>query len=104
MAEWGVTNNTNQPAFQSLSPDFEYNAVRCIHKDNKGFIWFGTSSGLIRYDGINFYVYENETGNPASIRNNNVNAIAEDRFNNLWIGTSGGLSLYNRKKDNFKKF
>ncbi len=90
-----------EPVFQSLSPDFEYNAVRCIFKDHKGFMWFGTESGLVRYDGINFYVYENVTGSATSLKNNAVNAITEDQNHNLWIGTSGGLNLYNREKDNF---
>jgi ligand-binding sensor domain-containing protein/signal transduction histidine kinase/DNA-binding response OmpR family regulator len=91
----------NEPVFQSLSPDFEYNAVRCIFKDFKGFMWFGTESGLVLYDGVSLYIYENITGSATSLNNNAINAIAEDKNKNLWIGTSGGLNLYNREKDNF---
>lgn len=91
----------NDPVFQSLSPDFEYNAVRCIFKDHKGFMWFGTESGLVKYDGISLFVYENTTGVATSLKTNAVNTIAEDKNGDLWIGTSGGLNLYDRGKDNF---
>ena len=94
-------SDNNKPVFQSLPPDFDYNAVRCILKDHKGYMWFGTESGLVRYDGVNLYVYENIAGSSTSLNNNAINAIAEDKNKNLWIGTSGGLNLYNREKDNF---
>lgn len=91
----------NPPVFQSLPQNFEYNSVRCIHKDSKGYMWFGTGYGLIKYDGINLYVYENDPGSASSLSNSSVNGIAEDRYKNLWIATSDGLNLYNREKDNF---
>ena len=93
--------NQYEPIFQSLSPDFEYNAVRCIFKDHKGYMWFGTESGLIKYNGINLFVYENITGSAISLNSNAVNVITEDKNNSLWVGTSAGLNLYNRDKDNF---
>jgi signal transduction histidine kinase/ligand-binding sensor domain-containing protein/DNA-binding response OmpR family regulator len=89
------------PVFQTLPTNFEYNGVRCILKDHKGFMWFGTDEGLIRYDGINLYVFQHDPEDSASIRHNNVNAMVEDPENRLWIGTSRGLNLYNRALDNF---
>lgn len=43
------------------------NTVYCIHKDQKGFMWFGTDLGISRYDGQQF---QNFTLNskPASIK------------------------------------
>jgi signal transduction histidine kinase/ligand-binding sensor domain-containing protein/DNA-binding response OmpR family regulator len=65
-------------------------------------MWFGTGDGLIKFDGINLYTYENDPNSSLSLSSNSVNAIAEDHNNNLWIATSDGLNLYNREKDNFK--
>src|SRR6187551_3713333 len=82
---------------ESLSSSF----VRCIIKDNRGFMWFGTANGLIRYDGTNVYRYEHIPGDSKSISDNRINAFLEDSNKNLWIGTGQGLMVYNREKDNF---
>jgi ligand-binding sensor domain-containing protein len=94
-------NNKKKTVFQSLPPDFEYNSVRCIYKDYKGFMWFGTSDGLVKFDGINLTVYENDPRLETSISHNTINTIIEDNEKNLWIGTTEGLNLYCRDKDNF---
>jgi ligand-binding sensor domain-containing protein/signal transduction histidine kinase/DNA-binding response OmpR family regulator len=91
-----------KPLFLKLPTDFDYNIVRCILKDHFGYMWFGTSDGLIRFDGVNLNVYENDPDSPFSLSHNIVNAIIEDKDYNLWIGTSNGLNKYNREKDNFQ--
>ncbi len=64
-------------------------------------MWFGTATGLIRYDGTTVYRYENNRGVANSITDNRINTIVEDADNNLWIGTGQGLVIYNRELDNF---
>lgn len=64
-------------------------------------MWFGTSDGLTRYDGTNFYVYENDPADSNSLNHNTINTIIEDKSNNIWIGTPGGLNLYSRETNNF---
>ncbi|MBN1184577.1 MAG: response regulator [Bacteroidales bacterium] len=96
------SNNLNRDIlFQSLPPNFDYNEVRCILKDYKGYMWFGTADGLVRYDGIDLYLYEDDPDDSASLSHSSVYALVEDENKNLWIGTSIGLNLYNRDKDNF---
>jgi ligand-binding sensor domain-containing protein/signal transduction histidine kinase/DNA-binding response OmpR family regulator len=87
--------------FRSLRQGLSDQFVRCIFKDSKGFIWFGTQNGLTRYDGINMVIYENILDDTNSISYNNISTIFEDSKGNLWIGTFNGLNLYNRVKDNF---
>ena len=87
--------------FQSLPPNFDYNGIRCILKDYKGYMWFATEDGLVRYDGINLYLYENDPEDSTTLSYTSVNAIVEDKNKNLWVGTSIGLNLYNRDEDNF---
>lgn len=96
-------NEKRDIVFQKLPPDFEYNIIRCILKDHKGYMWFGTDDGLVRFDGINVYTYVHDPDNPNSIRHNTVNSLAEDEYGNLWVGTSLGLFLYNRETDNFMR-
>jgi ligand-binding sensor domain-containing protein/signal transduction histidine kinase/DNA-binding response OmpR family regulator len=91
----------NKPKFYPLPPEFEYNEVRAILKDHKGYMWFGTTYGLIRYDGINLNVYESDPETKNGLSHKSINAIVEDKNNNLWIGTSGGLNRYDREKDIF---
>ncbi|MBN2521226.1 MAG: response regulator [Bacteroidales bacterium] len=94
-------DSTDNIIFHSLPSEFDYRAIRCIIKDYKGLMWFGTQNGLIRFDGVNLKAYEHDADDAKSIRYNTVNAILEDKNQNLWIGTSQGLNLYNRLHDNF---
>ena len=42
-------------------------SIICGIQDNKGFLWFGTDEGILRYDGYQFkaYQYEPEKKNPS---------------------------------------
>ena len=44
---------TNYTVFAGLSS----NKVRCIFKDERGFVWIGTEDGLNLFDGHSFEVY-----------------------------------------------
>jgi len=61
-----------------------------ITQDQTGFVWFGTTSGLARYDGYTFKTLKHNGENTNSISNNNAGNIFIDSKNNLWIGTFGG--------------
>lgn len=79
---WTFYNVVNTP---SMVSDY----IKCMTKDNAGNIWFGTSAGLIKFDGVNFISYTTSNGLP----NNTINSI--DSYNNmLYIGTSSGLSRF----------
>ncbi|HZE84310.1 MAG TPA: two-component regulator propeller domain-containing protein [Puia sp.] len=79
--------------------------VNCILQDSRGFMWFGTRDGLNKYDGYQFKVYKNITGNLKSIGNNNISSIIEGRKGELWIATlGGGLNRFDREKDLFTQY
>ncbi len=93
--------------FKRLSTDdgLPQNSVNCILKDNRGFMWFGTSGGLARYDGHRFYTYKNDVADSLSIGADGINCLYQDSRGNLWVGTdAGGLSLYDEKRDAFVTF
>ncbi len=92
----------NNIYFQTLKDGLSHPQIRCILKDSKGFMWFG-SDGLNKFDGSNFTIYNHNSLDSNSLCHNTVNALIEDNKNNIWVGTADGLCLYNRDKDNFKE-
>lgn len=75
--------------------------ILCIFQDSRGFMWFGTTDGLSKYDGYKFTTYQHIANDNTSIINNQVYAIAEDGEGNLWIGTKNGLSKYKYAEEKF---
>lgn len=57
--------------------------VLCMAQDSIGFMWFGTSNGLYRYDGNSFVPFEFKELEGVEIR-----ALAVDSKKNLWIATT----------------
>ncbi len=89
--------NTDQGLSNSL--------VNTIIQDKQGFIWLGTESGLNKYDGCNFKVFNSDPDNLFSIRASGVKNIFEDHTGLLWLSFStGGLSYYNPKTEKFYNF
>lgn len=87
---------SQRPPFKVFNIDngLPSNMVRCVFKDSKGLIWIGTQSGLVRYDGKNFFVFDESTGFAAS----EIWSIIEDGYGNLWFSTYGkGVVKYNGK-------
>lgn len=77
------------------------NSVTCIHRDKKGFMWFGTYDGLNRYDGYAVRTFRNHLQDSTSLIYNRITAVGEDSSGNLWVGTKRGLSRYNDRSDQF---
>ncbi|MEY3051440.1 MAG: hypothetical protein RLY31_1225 [Bacteroidota bacterium] len=64
--------------------------IFCLLQDRQGFLWLGMETGLARYDGYAFKLYQHDPDLPHSISSNIVKAIHQDRQGQLWIGTDGG--------------
>jgi signal transduction histidine kinase/ligand-binding sensor domain-containing protein/ActR/RegA family two-component response regulator len=78
--------------------------VRCIYQDEFGFIWFGTSDGLNRYDGYEIKVYKPDAKDPDAIVNAGINFIAEKENGKLWICTERGVDIFDREHNVFIDF
>jgi signal transduction histidine kinase/ligand-binding sensor domain-containing protein/CheY-like chemotaxis protein len=92
--------------FEHLSVDdgLAQESVLAIVQDPDGFMWFGTQSGLSRYDGYRFTNYRNVVGDPRTLANNWVRVLYVDRKGRLWIGTDGGLDRYEPSTGSFTHF
>jgi len=83
------------------------NTILSIHRDSRGFMWFGTAKGISRYDGQRFYNYEKKSGSKNSLQGNNIFDIEEDGDGTLWFATGVNLAALSRKDietGDFKNF
>jgi signal transduction histidine kinase/ligand-binding sensor domain-containing protein/DNA-binding response OmpR family regulator len=82
-----------------------HNSVRHIVQDKKGFLWFGTFSGLNRFDGYQFKNYMSYSSGTNKLYNDDITALELDEdSNNLWIGTRKGLTLFKLDTQVFTTF
>jgi ligand-binding sensor domain-containing protein/two-component sensor histidine kinase len=65
------------------------NTVHAILQTRDGYMWFGTEGGLVRFDGVQFVVYDKEA--PAHLPSATINSLFEDSDGHLWVGTDDGL-------------
>jgi signal transduction histidine kinase/ligand-binding sensor domain-containing protein/CheY-like chemotaxis protein len=77
--------------------------VRAIVQDNSGYMWFGTSDGLNRFDGYKFVTYLPDPGNSATLGNSYINDLGLNGLNDLWICTNNGVYQYLHSKENFRR-
>jgi len=64
-----------------------------ILQDSKGYIWFGTLNGLIKYDGYTFTSFAADQSNKNLLASDFVKSLSEDKEGNIWAG-GDGLSKY----------
>jgi ligand-binding sensor domain-containing protein len=62
-----------------------YNYVYSIAVDAQNNKWFGTFSGVSKFDGVSLTTY---------LANTRINAIAVDAQNNKWFGTNKGVTKF----------
>ena len=62
-----------------------HSAINDILQDRKGFMWFATYDGLIKYDGYSYKVYRNIVGDKNSLSDNGVSIIYEDSEGFIWV-------------------
>ena len=85
----------------STSDGLSNGQVNDIYRDTRGYIWFGTQSGLSRYDGFRFKVFYFDGLNKYSLPNNCVEGIQEDGDGKLWVHTSSGYCIYDPLTERF---
>ena len=77
------------------------NQINSILKDEKGFIWFGTVSGLNRYDGYSFKTYRHRIGDSTSINDDYISQITKGPNHMLWVLTRNGWNIFDTRTEKF---
>jgi signal transduction histidine kinase/ligand-binding sensor domain-containing protein/DNA-binding response OmpR family regulator len=83
------------------SNGLSHNQVNCVFKDSEGFMWFGTASGLNRYDGYTFKIFKHDAYNKKSLNDDFVTGISEGPSKKLWISTRSGYCFYDPETEQF---
>lgn len=84
-----------------LSNGLSHNQVNTILKDTKGFLWFGTLSGLNRFDGYQFKVFKHDPRDTTSIIDDFITEIYELPDNKLYLQTRSGPNIYDQLTQTF---
>ena len=78
-----------------------HNQVNTILKDSDGFLWFGTMSGLNRYDGYFCRVFRKNYSDSSSLPDNSIQSLYELPDGKMWVLTMGGVCIYNAHTEKF---
>ncbi len=79
--------------WSTLSGNLPSYVVNALEEDKDGNIWIGTFDGLVKYDGVNFQVY-NKLNSP--LIDNNIQALTILKNGSIAIGTSrSGIFIKN---------
>jgi ligand-binding sensor domain-containing protein/signal transduction histidine kinase len=103
----GQSAPTGQVRFETVTDQdgLPLDSPYSITQDRLGFLWIGTSKGLIRYDGYSVKRYEHNPDDLNSLSNNKVFVVTEDQMGALWVGTyGGGLNRFDRDLDRFVQY
>lgn len=77
--------------------------VNTIYQDDDGFIYFGTASGLDRFDGYSVRSYVCDPADTTTIHDSYVEYIVAAPDGRLWIGGASGFSVFDPATDRFHR-
>ena len=72
------------------------NEVTAIMQDADGYMWYGTSDGLCRFDGYNVKVFRSDFNSPGFIARNLINYIADGGERYVWYSTERGVYILDK--------
>jgi signal transduction histidine kinase/ligand-binding sensor domain-containing protein len=97
---FGSTRDYPHVFQHAVGPDLE--SGYALAQDRDGFVWLGTQSGVVRWDGHRARGYVADAAMPGSLPDSYVRAMLVDRSGTLWVGTkSGGLARHETPTDTF---
>jgi ligand-binding sensor domain-containing protein len=87
----GRTISGSPPSPAPLSSDLPENRITGIAQSADGYLWLGTGSGLVRFDGVRFARQSRSDSIGAPL----LQPLLADHHGRLWVTTgSGGLAVY----------
>jgi len=104
---FSVYRKDPQKPEQSIASSTFNLSSNTIIEDKNGILWFGTQSGLSRYDkGTGkFTNFWHQPDNPNSLSGNDIYTVFLDSEGLIWIGTKhSGANIYNPNKGTFTRF
>jgi ligand-binding sensor domain-containing protein len=74
-----------------------HNQVNTVLKTPDGFVWFGTMSGLDRYDGYSFKIFRTNSHDSFTINDNYVSNLFELPGGKMWVVTRIAPCIFDPK-------
>lgn len=84
-----VTAVAQEVAFKSFLPPKGSFFPGVGVQDTQGYMWFGSESGLHRYDGYQVITYFNDPLDKNSLSGHKIESIGAGSDGSIWIGTNG---------------
>lgn len=88
----------------SLRDGLSFGFVNGVTQDDNGLMWFATSDGLNRFDGVNFKVFKHDAANPFSLPGNYIDIMFKDQQGVIWLSTRRGIYNFDINTERFSKF
>ena len=79
-------------------------SITSIFQDNDGYLWFGTSNGLNKFDGYRFRIYQKDGAEGNNLSDNEINDIDQDSSGHLWILTPLGIDCIDHETDDIRHY
>jgi ligand-binding sensor domain-containing protein/DNA-binding CsgD family transcriptional regulator len=73
----------------TINNGLPHSTVYRVLQDKKGFMWFGTQRGLVRYDGYECRIWQH-LQDGTNLLGTSVHGLLEDKKGNVWVGTYSG--------------
>ncbi len=98
------TNSLFAYKFQNLGVEkgLSNNYITDIEKDELGYVWIATESGLNKFDGKSFKVFNKS--NSSLVSNSITSLLYDSTTHKLWIGTQEGLDIYDCYSKQFENY
>ena len=87
--------------FWNASNGLPQNTVQAIAQTDDGYLWFGTEAGAVRFNGIEFKVFNKE--NTPAISRNHITLLYKTADGSLWMGSNIG-TLVRYRNGEFEGF
>ena len=76
-----------------------------VCQSSDGYLWIGSSSGLVRFDGKRYEIFFSDYADTNTIADNVITDVVEDDNGNLWLaGFYQGISKYNLRTGKIKRY
>ena len=103
----GVVRGLEYDSYKiDLRDGFISNDIRTMVQDDKGYIWFGSTYGLVRYDGQFFHTYlSTPSGNTCLLPDNHIREIFNWKDGFVVVRTQGAMCvLFDTRSNCFVPF
>jgi len=81
------------------------NSIWTIYQDRSGVIWIGTHTALNKFNNES-HTFQAWSPNPENPEDpaNLIYSLLDDSNNNLWVTTGRGIMIFDRDKEEFRRF